>query len=261
VSITGNLASRNLTGTSTATTEARPTINPSNSRRDKLLEAVSLVNPMGMPGDDGFPFGGTGFNVTRTSLVAVMEGSWQTTADQQATGGIAAERFGSAIMLAPPSGRRPKGTDFDIPAAVDVVKNMTANVAATLTNLLYQELPYRIDTMAGPQTTVNATMVQGRAMAPETFVHVRWEWLAFIVAQIGLSVIILGSAIVKTRYAGLDAVKSSAVAVLLAVPAEEKWWLEQKQGSGQTDALDLVVGRTKGVVGRFAPDGQGWRLR
>jgi hypothetical protein len=54
-------------------------------------------------------------------------------------------------------------------------------------------------------------------MAAETFVTVRWAWLAFVAAQVGLSIMFLVCVCWHTRHLGVDVVKSSNTAALFAL--------------------------------------------
>ena len=63
---------------------------------------------------------------------------------------------------------------------------------------------------------------QGRSFVPVTIVRVRSEWLAFMAAQIALSIVFRLAIVVQTLRRGVDVVKNSAVATVLVVPASDK---------------------------------------
>lgn len=57
----------------------------------------------------------------------------------------------------------------------------------------------------------------GSPLYMQTFVIVRWEWLAFIVAQIGLAIVFLVMVAIHTAKLDVSVVKSSNVAELFAL--------------------------------------------
>lgn len=59
--------------------------------------------------------------------------------------------------------------------------------------------------------------VAGEALTPVVFIRVEWAWLAFLGAQILLSIGFLGAIIAQTASLGVLVVKSSEVASLFAV--------------------------------------------
>jgi hypothetical protein len=63
----------------------------------------------------------------------------------------------------------------------------------------------------------NAHMVEGTAWAIETYVHVRWGWLAFLGAQIAICIAFLVFTIAATHVSGTMVLKSSPLAALMAL--------------------------------------------
>lgn len=61
------------------------------------------------------------------------------------------------------------------------------------------------------------TTQDGQTLVPETFVRVRWEWLAFVAIQVGLSILFLITIACQTVHLGLDVVKSSNMSELFAL--------------------------------------------
>lgn len=63
--------------------------------------------------------------------------------------------------------------------------------------------------------------VKGEFLTPETFVTVRWAWLAFLATQIGLTFVFLIVVVVHTAKLDVEVVKSSNIAELFAVRGSE----------------------------------------
>jgi hypothetical protein len=66
------------------------------------------------------------------------------------------------------------------------------------------------------------TEVNGTALAMETYVRVRWEWLSLLVAQVALSVIVLLSIIIATARSGVGILKTDSLSALVAIPVDER---------------------------------------
>lgn len=63
----------------------------------------------------------------------------------------------------------------------------------------------------------NSYTINGTAWANETYVHVRWGWLALLGAQIVLCIVFLFFTIVATHMSGTMVLKSSPLAALMAL--------------------------------------------
>lgn len=61
------------------------------------------------------------------------------------------------------------------------------------------------------------TSEEGETLIPETFVEVRWEWLAFVATQVGLSIVFVVCIAWHTARLGVDVVKSSNMSELFAL--------------------------------------------
>jgi hypothetical protein len=104
----------------------------------------------------------------------------------------------------------------------------------------------------------SSTTIEGDASIAETYVVVRWAWLAFPLAMLGLSIVFLIATMVKTSQSAqgnLGIWKTSAIPTLLFslpedvrhdLPSTSTWHRTQKDGS-------------KPVRIRLEPD-QGWRV-
>lgn len=93
-----------------------------------------------------------------------------------------------------------------------------------------------------------------------TFVTVRWEWLSFLAAQIGLTIVFLLSVVIHTARLDVDVVKSSNLAELFAIGGGSK---SQAEGAGygfnaSTTGLNATV--DDGVVGQLQRNHGRWNL-
>lgn len=87
----------------------------------------------------------------------------------------------------------------------------------------------------------------GTEFLPETYIRVRFAWLAFVAAQVALSVVFLAGIVVQTAVWDVEVVKGagSAAAVLMAVSADDR----------------ARVGEVREVPARLVREGGGrWRL-
>ncbi|KAF6793355.1 hypothetical protein CMUS01_16104 [Colletotrichum musicola] len=107
--------------------------------------------------------------------------------------------------------------------------------------------------------------VNGTAWQREVYVEIRWQWLALLAMQVVLSVLLLALIIMETVGADVDVVKSSMLAALFAISAEEKTALEKDITEGKPLLLDgqgdhqLVV--PTGIAGELRKEAGGkWVL-
>lgn len=108
----------------------------------------------------------------------------------------------------------------------------------------------------------NDTKVTGGALAQETFVKVKWEWLAFIACQIVLSIGLLLYVMILTSIAGIGPIKSSLLPVLFAVNAKGQYSLEQGHAAQEHQNEFYNVGKkSQGIIGRFEMAEHGWIIR
>ncbi|CAI0648537.1 unnamed protein product [Colletotrichum noveboracense] len=145
-------------------------------------------------------------------------------------------------------------TDIDMLGATEVemyfcVKtfnlNVTDNIATSMSNKIAQDL----------------TNVTGQVLAAETFVQVRWPWIAFISAQIGLSAAVLVFTIVQTQLSGVGVVKSSTLPTLVAIDTESKGTLESElvRRSSLGEVEDAKI--KSELAWRLGLTERGWRLK
>ena len=69
---------------------------------------------------------------------------------------------------------------------------------------------------------VNSFAVSGSAWASETFVSVRWGWIAYMAVEILLATLFLALTVVYTRRLKMHVLKSSPLATLLALNDETR---------------------------------------
>lgn len=74
---------------------------------------------------------------------------------------------------------------------------------------------------------------QGTAWQNEVYVEVRWPWLAFLAAQVVICIVCLTLVIMETAKTDMDVVKSSTIAALFAMSAEEKTDLQRRLTEGE----------------------------
>lgn len=107
----------------------------------------------------------------------------------------------------------------------------------------------------------DSTNVTGQVLAAETFVQVRWPWIAFISAQIGLSAAVLVFTIVQTQLSGVGVVKSSTLPTLVAIDTESKGTLEselvRRNSLGEVEDAKIK----SELAWRLGLTERGWRLK
>lgn len=99
--------------------------------------------------------------------------------------------------------------------------------------------------------------IPGQVLTEKTFVVVRWEWLSFLAAQVGLTIIFLIAVIIYTARLHIDVIKSSNIAELLAIRNSAK-----DIDSGGADILGSGLRREIGdeFLARLQKDGPMWHL-
>jgi len=92
------------------------------------------------------------------------------------------------------------------------------SVATSLTNAVRASRPFAGPSKAG----ANSFEVAGEVLASVTFVSVRWEWLALLAGQLVLSFAFLAATVVQTAQLGVPVLKSSALAMMLALDGKTR---------------------------------------
>ncbi|KAI3558115.1 hypothetical protein CABS01_02675 [Colletotrichum abscissum] len=223
LSFNGNIESRKVVEITSDVEQGSITF-PSGQVRDDLPAIRDPLNPDG----ENFPYGGTGFGAMQGSLRNALNGSYSDLSNVPSALGLAPARYLAAIQYGAKTleaqGRENVSQEVVINEAV---ANITNNVARSLSN-------------------------RGQALASETFVQVRWPWLAFISCQAVLSIMLLALAIVQTKAAGIGVVKSSTLQAMVAINSKDKQALEIGLAQGHhQEEVDDVVRRGPGIAWSF----------
>ncbi|KAK4043715.1 hypothetical protein C8A01DRAFT_32244 [Parachaetomium inaequale] len=127
-----------------------------------------------------------------------------------------------------------------------VVSNLTANVATSLTNTM---------------RAMSSASASGTVLSTETYVHIRWAWLTFLAIQIVLSVSFLVGIMVQTAVWNVKILKGSSTAALLAISADDKAYLEERENLFLDGGPESEMARKmKTITCRFRPGERGWGL-
>ncbi|KAJ4252341.1 hypothetical protein NW762_010939 [Fusarium torreyae] len=120
-----------------------------------------------------------------------------------------------------PSNRLPSGLAYQLGY------NLMSGVSATtpdekFDNLTWKNIHTYTDHIAEGMTAFLRTAdaqgsVEGKGFNRETYMFVRWQWLALLAGQVGLTVAFLVAIIIHTARIGVDVVKSSNAAELFAL--------------------------------------------
>ncbi|KAK2024078.1 hypothetical protein LX32DRAFT_697426 [Colletotrichum zoysiae] len=125
------------------------------------------------------------------------------------------------------------------------IANITKNIARSLSNRISKD----------------ATNVTDEALAAETFVKVRWPWLAFTSSQAALSVVLLATAIAGTKRAVLGVLKSCTLQAFVAINARDKQALEISLAQQRHQReVDHGVERGPEIALRLGMTDSGWKL-
>ncbi|KXH62508.1 hypothetical protein CNYM01_01719 [Colletotrichum nymphaeae SA-01] len=243
LSFTGNIESRKVLQVTSDVEQGSITF-PSGQVRDDLPAIRDPLNPDG----ENFPYGGTGFGAMRDSLINALNGSYSDLSNVPSALGLAPARYLAAMQYG--------AKTLESQGRANVSQEVVINEAvANITNNLARSLSNRI--------TNDTTIARGQALASETFVQVRWPWLAFISCQAVLSIMLLALAIVQTKAAGIGVVKSSTLQAMVAINSKDKQALEIGLAQGHhQEEVDDVVKRGPGIawslgllaLGRSHPD-------
>ncbi|KAI6462311.1 hypothetical protein MCOR17_005979 [Pyricularia oryzae] len=127
------------------------------------------------------------------------------------------------------------------------IRNLTQNVATSLTNTI----------------RTRGIHISAASIEHETYISIRWGWFAFLVVQVVLAASFLGGVIMETILLDVRVLKSSALAGMFAVSAEDRKLLEA-EGIGRVNEGHVMASAVKadGIRGRFVCSGdrEGWVL-
>ncbi|KAK1625485.1 hypothetical protein BDP81DRAFT_328128 [Colletotrichum phormii] len=251
LSFAGNIESREVIDVTSDIEQGSITF-PSGQVRDDLPAIRDPLNPDG----ENFPYGGTGLGKMQDSLADALNGSYADLSNVPSALGLAPARYLAALQYGAKTleaqGRANVSREVVINEAV---ANITNNVARSLSNLLVTNVVTR-------SITNDTIVARGQALASETFVQVRWPWLAFISCQAVLSIILLALAIIQTKAAGIGVVKSSTLQAMVAINSKDKQALEIGLAERHhQEEVDEVVRRGPGIAWSLGMSDRGWSLR
>ncbi|KAK2780570.1 hypothetical protein CKAH01_00514 [Colletotrichum kahawae] len=231
LSFTGNIEERKLIQTTTDFETGNYTL--PDGRGPFPLSA--LRDPLDR--ETKFPLGPTG--VITQSLVNALNGTYIDLASEASTLGLAPARYLTALQ----SQIQPNVSNaMHVETAI---RNVTDNIATSMSNKIAQD----------------STNVTGQVLAAETFVQVRWPWIAVISAQIALSAAVLVFTIVQTQLSGVGVVKSSTLPTLVAIDTESKSTLESEL-VGRNNLGEAEDAKMKSELAwRLGLTERGWRLK
>ncbi|KAJ9148835.1 hypothetical protein NKR19_g5843 [Coniochaeta hoffmannii] len=148
----------------------------------------------------------------------------------------------------------------DADSQLGSARNVAGNIARTITNLVRRE--------AGKFTTGGNRVVQGTVFTPQARVRVHWGWICVLSVQMGCTAVFLGLTIWATGRKGVEVVKGSSLATLVALEPGVREELGGVEGFKRMTEkvkgvrVSLVRGEG-GVVGLGRASGrdeeEGWR--
>ncbi|EFQ32518.1 hypothetical protein CGRA01v4_05954 [Colletotrichum graminicola] len=235
-----NVESRTVAGVTTDVELGSVALPGTEMRR----ELPAIRDPLGA---GNFPFGGTGLAAVTESLAYALNGSYADLSGDPSALGLAPARYLAALQYGAEtleSQGRPNVSQETV--INESIANITNNIARSLSNRITKDA---------------ATNITGEALAAETFVQVRWPWLAFISSQVALSIVLLATAIVGTKRAGLGVVKSCTLQAFVAINSKDKQALEISLAQQRHQReVDSIVERGLGIAWRLGMTDHGWKL-
>ncbi|KAL3297287.1 Carboxylic ester hydrolase [Colletotrichum asianum] len=166
-------------------------------------DAVKNITYLTSPADEGgkYVFGGSGVNSIWELLNNSLSGFSINNGDNQFN-------TGSDMLIHADAVKKNESTE----AWLEVIDGMARNIAAGLTNSLFAA----------------EANVKGIALQNEVYVQVRWPWLVLLAAQVLIAIVCLLLVMRETAKTDMDVVKSSTIAALFAISAEEKAGLKHR---------------------------------
>jgi hypothetical protein len=144
-------------------------------------------------------------------------------------------------------GEFPSTVIKDSATQFDDVRRMMENVAGGVTNVLQQ---------IGSTSPGSSSTVEGTAYQPQTIVQVRWAWLSLLSCYAILAAVFLGSIILWTYVSGIQTLKRSSLAMMVAVDHGVKEELGTLDGPGNLEEKAKRISVTLGSrhLVTYAPD-------
>ncbi|KAH6845314.1 hypothetical protein B0I37DRAFT_312822 [Chaetomium sp. MPI-CAGE-AT-0009] len=124
---------------------------------------------------------------------------------------------------------------------------------------MFQRKPSDDDGMR--MRAMSSASASGTVFATESYVHIQWAWLTFLAIQVALSVSFLLGIMIQTAVWNVKILKGSSTAVLLAISADEKAYLEERENLFfDSDEGAEMSRKLKSITYRFRPGERGWSL-
>jgi hypothetical protein len=108
---------------------------------------------------------------------------------------------------------------------------------------------------------MSSASASGTVFATESYVHIQWAWLTFLAIQVALSISFLLGIMIQTAVWDVKILKGSSTAALLAISANEKAYLEERENMFlDNDEAAEMSRKLKTITYRFRPGERGWSL-
>ncbi|KAH8669548.1 hypothetical protein BGZ60DRAFT_407752 [Tricladium varicosporioides] len=133
---------------------------------------------------------------------------------------------------------------------LDGVRNATNNIAVSMTNNL-RTRPF----WGSPAT--------GTPYNPQSYVHVQWGWLTFLLTLLVSSFAFLLATIIKSKRAKVDIIRSSALAAMCGLSEESKGFMGPIELNGKDGTLEKAGNLRVRLMGGDGGNGigKGWTLK
>ena len=110
----------------------------------------------------------------------------------------------------------------------------------------------------------SSTSEIGIVLATESYVHIRWAWLSFLAIQLALSVSFLLGIMIQTAVWNVKILKGSSTAALLAISADDKAYLEEREhillDNSRSEHEGEMARKLRAITCRFMGGDRGWTL-
>lgn len=146
------------------------------------------------------------------------------------------------------------------------VRSATNNIAVSMTNkfVLPSLLPHLTNTPSLRTRPFWGSPSTGTPYNLQSYVHVQWGWLTFLLVLLASSFAFLLATIIKSKRANVDIIRSSALAAMCGLSEESKGFMGPIELNGREGTLEKagnlrvrLVGREKRGVGM----GRVWTLK
>lgn len=127
---------------------------------------------------------------------------------------------------------------------------------AILGNILLEHwLRVSVRTHIGSGLQPRSIYITGQSFVVETYINVRWPWLALLFGLIAASVLFLLGTILKTDRSRVDVMKSNPLAAITILSSDARSYM------GPTGMQDDMAKKADELVLRLSKDDRGWNLK